>query len=277
MKPLTRNRIKYIINIADDLLTERENAMKKKKIWLVVLIISLVVFVIAAVCIVREFIAGKEPVDQYYLSETGSVSTSADNLPDNPIDFAKLHETNTDIYAWIKIPNTDVDYPILQSYLEHDNYYIDRDLNKNKARAGSIYTQKKNKTDFSDPNTLIYGHSMLNGTMFGTLKRFRKEEFFLENRYMYIYMPGHILTYEIFAAYLYDDRHILNAFDFTDKEVYKNYLDSCLNPKSMIKNIREGITLTTDDRIITLSTCYEEFAPTRYLVQGVLRNDERTK
>jgi len=250
--------------------------MKKKKIQLVILIISLVIFCIAVAFIVRELISGREPVDQYYVSS--SVSTTADeNLPDNPIDFAKLSETNTDIYAWIKIPNTDVDYPILQTYLEHDNYYIDRDFNKNWSKAGSIYTQRKNKTDFSDPNTLIYGHSMLNGTMFGTLKKFRNEEFFLANSVIYIYTKGHILTYEIFAAYLYDDRHILNAFDFTDKEIFKTYLDSCLNPQSMIKNVREGISLTTDDRIITLSTCYQEFAPTRYLVQGVLRNDERTK
>lgn len=252
--------------------------MVKKNVWRIVFIVSTMIFVVAVVSIVLSLLSGKNPVDQYYVSsaDNASITSSEEDLPNNPIDFAKLHKANTDIYAWIKISNTKVDYPILQSYEQNDNYYIDRDMNKNKSAAGSIYTQKKNSIDFSDPNTLIYGHNMLNGSMFGNLMRFRKQDFFDANRYIYIYTPNHILTYEVFAAYKYDDRHILNSFDFSNEEIYKSYLDSCLNPKSMVKNIRKGITLTTKDRIITLSTCYGN-EPARYLVQGVLRKDERTK
>lgn len=254
--------------------------MNKKKNRIIVLIVSIVIFILAVVCIVLSFLSDKlPPVDQYYVSTTQNGTSFEDTLADNPIDFAKLHETNADIYAWIKISNTNVDYPILQSYTEDDNYYMRRDLNKNKSSAGSIYTQKKNSLDFSDPNTLIYGHHMQNGSMFSTLLKFKDEDFFKKNRTIYIYTPGHILTYEIFAAYLYDDRHILNSFNFYDEEIFKRYLDSCLNPKSMVKNVLEGVSLTIEDRIVTLSTCPTWYSsePFRYLVQGVLIKDERTK
>jgi len=256
--------------------------MNNKKKWLIVLIVSVVIFVISIVSIMLSLISGEEPVDQYYASSirNTSLSTSSEDvLPDNPIDFTKLHKNNTDIYAWIRIPNTKVDYPILQSYKENDNYYIRRDLNKNKSTAGSIYTQKKNSLDFSDPNTLIYGHNMSNGSMFATLMRFKNEDFFKKNRYVYIYLPGHILTYEVFAAYLYDDRHILNAFNYSDEKIYSRYLESCLHPKSMVRNVRKGVSLTINDKIITLSTCPTWYGnePLRYLVQGVLIKDERTK
>lgn len=253
---------------------------KKKKIWLIVFILSIVIFIVAVVSIVLSFFSGREPLDKYYLTDASATTSAEDLLPENPIDFVKLHETNEDIYAWIKIPNTNIDHPILQSYKEDDNYYMTHDLNKNKSSAGAIYTQKWNRKDFSDPNTLIYGHHKPTPVMFTQLLHFTDKEFFDTNETFYIYTPGRILTYEIFAAYLYDDRHILNAFNFfQDEEVYARYLEESLNPKSMVRNVREGVTLTTQDRIITLSTCYTwgREKPTRYLVQGVLRNEERTK
>ena len=89
-------------------------------------------------------------------------------------------------------------------------------------------------------------------------------------------MPERKLTYKIYAAYEYDDRHILNSFDFSDKTVVKAYFDSTLNPTAMTRNLREDVTLTENDTILTLSTCTNNDA-TRYLVQGVLFKDERTK
>ena len=123
---------------------------------------------------------------------------------------------------------------------------------------------------------MVYGHNMRNGSMFRTLHNFRDAEFFKANEYFYVYTPGHIMTYRIFAAYRYDNRLILSAFDFSDPVVYENYLQECLNPTSMIRNVREGVELTADDRIVTLSTCISD-ARYRYLVQGVLIKDEVTQ
>lgn len=258
--------------------------MNKRKLRLIILISSITIFIIAVVGIGMLLPLGGETIDRPSVppENSSSLSTSLEDiLPNNPIDFNILHEANEDIYAWIKIPTTNIDYPILQNRTGDVNYYVNHDQNKKRTTGGggAIFTQRNNSLDFNDPNTLIYGHHNSKGDMFTELLKFKDEAFFNATKTIYIYTPGHILTYEIFAAYLYDDRHILNAFNFRDDEVFSAYLESCLNPKNMIKNVREGVMLTTQDRIITLSTCNTSYRsdPVRYLVQGVLRNDERTK
>ena len=196
-------------------------------------------------------------------------------LLDNPIDFAAEKLKYPDIYAWINIPNTNISYPVVQSPTD-DTFYLDHNAEKQYAKAGAIYSEIKNNKDFSDPNTVLYGHNMLNGSMFRDLHNFRKDEnFWNENKYIYIYTPRHILTYEICAAYRYDNRHILNSFDFTDSAVFEDYLETVKAPKSLIARTRE-VELNKDSKILTLSTCISN-PSYRYLVQGVLIKDEPTK
>lgn len=190
------------------------------------------------------------------------------------INFTELWEVNTDLYAWIRIPNTMVDYPIAQYQGNDDTYYLDHNMYKEWAFAGCIYTEKANNKDFSDPNTILYGHNMLNGSMFRELHNFRDTEFFNKNQYIYVYLPDRTLTYQIFSAYEYDDRHILNSFDFTDKKVFQEYLDYAQNPVSSMMYNKRDLNVTADDKIITLSTCLGDIKTSRYLVQGVLINEE---
>ena len=203
------------------------------------------------------------------------IVTSAE-LPENPIDFKALKKKNPDIYAWITIENTQVDYPIVQAYEEDDGFYLDHNINKQYDINGSIYTERANSLDFSDPNTLIYGHNMLDGSMFQNLHKFRKKDFFDNNKYITIYTEGHILKYEIFAAYKSDNRHILNTFDFSKSQVFKEYLKNAQNPKSLEVNKR-SVKMDENDKIITLSTCIGNETAYRYLVQGVLIDDTITK
>ena len=185
-----------------------------------------------------------------------------------PIDFQSLTAQYPDIYAWIYIPGTNVNYPILQR--EGDNGYYLNHTYEGKSRAeGAIYTENYNEKDFSDPNTLIYGHNMKNGSMFQTLHKYKNKQFFEENSDIYIYQEGRILRYKIFAAYVYDARHIMKSFDFNDEYEYRMYLNSILTKKDMSSNIDTSISVTTEDKIITLSTCNNNDAQ-RYLVQAVL-------
>ena len=193
---------------------------------------------------------------------------------ENPIDFKSLQQQNSDIYSWIYIPNTNVNYPVLQSHLD-DNLYLDHDIYKNYSFSGSIYSQMCNKRDYSDRVTVLYGHNMANGSMFATLHRFYDADFFNKNRYIYVYTPDRKLTYEIVSAFEYDNRHIMNSFDFSDDNVFSDYLNMIKNPPSVSVNKR-NTELTTDDKILVLSTCLNS-GDGRYLVQGVLKKDEPTK
>lgn len=250
--------------------------MKKKK-WIIALVALMVVFSVSLGMIMYAYLGPNNfDADKYKTSSDPSTSQGEEALRKNPIDFDTLKADNSDVCAWITVPNTNVDYPIFQSSAEDDNFYLNRGADKKYNANGSLYIQRINSYNFSDPNTVVYGHNMRNGSMFRTLHNFRDAAFFNANEYFYIYTPGHIMTYRIFAAYRYDNRLILGAYDFSDPEVYERYLQECLNPTSMIRNVREGVELTADDRIVTLSTCISD-ARYRYLVQGVLIKDEPTE
>ncbi|WP_172623409.1 class B sortase [Arabiibacter massiliensis] len=216
-----------------------------------------------------------EPVDKP--AEGPAEEAPADDRVENPIDFASLKLENPDIYAWIYVPGTDVNLPVLQS-ATNDFLYLDHNKDGEYAVEGAIYTEMANSTDFTDPVTLIYGHNLQNGTMFSTLHYFENEEFFAEHEDLLIYTPGHVLTYRIVSAYLYDDRHILNSYDFSDPDVLQGYLDSVMNPDSLLVNVRSDTELSIDDRIVQLSTCMSDTSHTtsRYIVTGVLIDDQPT-
>lgn len=248
--------------------------MKKRKALFITGAVIFLLGLIALAVYLCFFFFGNEP--EPTVSEPSSSTVSEPELAENPIDFTSLKEKNPDIYAWIKIPGTSVDYAVLQSDDEPEDYYLNHNLDGKYEFAGSIYSQMLNSKDFTDPNTILYGHNMNNGSMFASLHKFRNKEFFDNNKYIYIYTPGHILTYEIYSAYRFDSRHILYAYDLNNKEIFREYVEMTKNPKSAIVNVRSETQVTADDRIITLSTCITN-DNYRYLVQGVLIDDQPTK
>lgn len=256
-------------------LTQDNKPNKKKILWLILMILAIAVFTASAIMLALKFIPFGENYDGF--KNNLSEPTVSLQLPENPIDFAALTATNDEVCGWIRVDGTIIDYPIMQSNIDRqEDYYINHDLEGNRKAAGSIYIQKANNKDFEDPNTLIYGHNMLNGTMFGQLKKFRNKDFFDQNRYIYIYTPGHIYKYEIMSAFVYDDRHILNSFNFFTDDGYQLFLDECINPTSLTRQVKAGVTADIEDRIITLSTCTAN-STERYLVVGVLIEDTKTK
>lgn len=205
-------------------------------------------------------------------SVESQIEPGMDSNYDCPIDFEALWKTNEDVYAWISIPGTVIDYPILQHDTDN-SYYLNYTIDGIEGYPGSIYTENVNAKDFTDNNTVIYGHNMRNGTMFTDLHKFRDTDFFKEHDTVSIYTPKKELTYKIFAAYLYDDRHLTNSFDFSDPIVYADYLAEIQNQDFPDANFREDITVTGSDKIITLITCIREQPEKRVYVQAVLLPD----
>ena len=149
-----------------------------------------------------------------------------------PIDFQTLQNMNPDIYAWIKVPGTVIDYPIVQSGTDN-SYYLNHSVEHDENKAGAIFTEDYNTKTFEDPNTVIYGHGMANGSMFDGLHQYMDRDFFDQNKEVIIYMPDKILHYQIFAAYLYDNRHLLQSFNFDNKDIYQAYLDMVFGIRDM--------------------------------------------
>lgn len=210
-----------------------------------------------------------EEMESAEVSVPDDLAEETKELAQLPVDFEALQMENSEIYAWIHVPGTNIDYPILQHEGEDQAYYLTRDKYGVDSKAGSIYTEHYNRKDFTDPNTVIYGHNMKNGSMFHNVRYFAEREYFEEHEELYIYVPGKILKYQIIACYEYDDRHILGSFDFSDEEVFANYLEEIMKPRSMYTMIRDDVELITENRIVTLSTCVANRPNNRRLLQAV--------
>lgn len=183
----------------------------------------------------------------------------------NPINFTELNAINEDIIGWIRIGALDISYPVAQ-YTDND-YYLHRTFEGVENFAGCIFLNCDNTKYFTDQNTIIYGHNMKNGSMFGTLKDFAKQETYDKNPYFWIFTPEFIYQYRIFSCSEvskvgdpYRTRFITEDF--------QNFINTSQS-NSMLDN--HGVEVTTEDRIVTLSTCTSNDA-TRLIVQGKLAN-----
>lgn len=194
-----------------------------------------------------------------------------EEVSDSPIDWEGMWEINEDVYAWITVPGTVIDYPILQ-HATDNTYYLNYNIDGSYGYPGCIYTENLNAKDFSDNNTVIYGHNMKNGSMFAGLHQYEEKSFFEEHSQVLIYTPDRKYEYTIFASYIYDDRHLLYSFDFTNEDVYASYLENIKNMRDLSANIRSDIEIDADDKIITLATCMSNQPDKRLLVQAVLNN-----
>lgn len=208
--------------------------------------------------------------DVLQIEETEAVETGKVYEP--VIDFTKLQtEENADIYAWIRMDNTVIDYPVLQ-HPSDDTFYLMHNVDGSYGYPGCIYSELYNTNTFEDPVTVLYGHNMKNGTMFGALHQFEDQDFFEQNTSFEIYMPDQTLVYEIVAALETDDKRITVWYNFEDEKAYQNYIDELMQGKeSELYHFREGVELTTKDKLVVLQTCVSERKSNRYIVVGALR------
>lgn len=195
-------------------------------------------------------------------------------IPDKQIDWEALKEMNPDIYAWIYVPDTTVDYPVLQ-HPEDDTYYLNYNIDGTRGYPGCIYTELINEKDFSDPNTVLYGHNLRDKTMFSSLHNFAEPELLEENHFIFVYTPDKTFIYWIFGAYEYPGIHLLHNYDWDSPEGIRAYLDQVTTYEGRVANFRRDIPITPYDHLITLSTCTTDHdASLRFLVQGVLVNPQ---
>lgn len=181
----------------------------------------------------------------------------------NPINFTELNAINEDIIGWIRIGALDVSYPVAQA--GDNDYYLHRTFERVENFAGCIFLNCDNTKYFTDQNTIIYGHNMKNSSMFGTLKDFAKQETYDKNPYFWIFTPDFIYQYRIFSC---SEVHKIGDPYRTRfiTEDFQNFINTSQST-SMVDN--HGVEVTTEDRIVTLSTCTSDDS-TRLIVQGKL-------
>ena len=250
---------------------EQEEHMKRtvKILLIAVAVISIIACVLCCLYLYQYFRGNhlnKRIGDQMV---TSAAVLNSDGQMRIGVDFDALTAENDEIYAWIEVPGTNISYPVVQS-AEDDLYYNSHAVDQSYFSGGSIYSQRYNKTDFSDPMTLLYGHNCRSSyTMFAPLNDFADAEIFKASPYIYIYTPDTVYQYSIFAAYPHSNEHLLLCHDFASEADFTEYFGA-LSGDMINANFRRELFPHYGDKVITLSTCYQQNRMQRYLVQGVL-------
>lgn len=195
--------------------------------------------------------------------------TAEVELAEIPVDLPYLQSLNSEVEGWICVEGTDIDYPVLYDSTGED-YYLDHTLSGAYSSSGAIFVQNLNNRGFGDFNTVVYGHNMRDSSMFAQLHRFEREEFFDSHDIIVVYMNDRILTYRIFAAYVRNADNILASGSYDTEVERRAYIEEI---HTFDGNFRGDVEVTSEDRIITLSTC-TGWTNTRLVVQGVLISEE---
>ena len=189
----------------------------------------------------------------YVTDDTSNQNVNDENMA-KKVDFVSLTKQESDIYAWIRIPDTNVDYPILQSGSDkqnNDDYWLNN-LDGTTGYPGTIFTETMFGKDFKTFNTVIYGHNMKNQTMFGALHNYTNKDYFDTHPYVYIYTASATYKYQIVCAATVSDAHLAIAYNgYKTESQRQQFLNYLLSNASVVSNINTGIY----DNYITLSTC----------------------
>lgn len=179
------------------------------------------------------------------------------------IDLEALKAENEDVIGWIEIPDTEISYPLMQG--DDDVYYLHHTFSGKKNSSASIFVEYLNKPDFSEPHTIVYGHNMKNGSMFGGLKEYRNASYLVDHPMIYIDLEDGTHAYEIFSCYETDadsDTYTI-GFSAESDPRYERFL-KIIKDRSLYDT---GIEVSKENRVITLSTCTKSGVK-RFVVHG---------
>lgn len=209
--------------------------------------------------------SGEEPVPVESAKPDPTPTPYVDPYADalSTMDFAALREVNEEVIGWIVIPGTTISYPLLQG--EDNSYYLTHTWKGHWSSVGAIFMECTSDPALTDFHTIIYGHNMRNGSMFGALQNYREQSHVDAHPSVYVTVDAGTYRYDIFAVYQANVDSSTYQIGFSGEESRQAFLDDCLSRSVVLT----GVTPHTYDRILTLSTCTNIGGKTiRWVVQA---------
>ncbi len=220
--------------------------------------------------LIEEAVAVKDPAPQSSNLDSITEQESESDREQLPmetapieVDFEVLWETNEDVVGWIYCEDTPINFPIVQA--EDNDYYLRRLIDGTWNSSGTLFADYRNAADFSDSNTIIYGHNMKNKGMFGTLPNYKEQSYYDEHPLMWLLTPDGNCKVELIAGYVTSSTSEIYSIGKTEEEMF-----------ALAEQSIEKSTFTSDfqvlqgDRLVTLSTCSYEYDNARYVLIGRL-------
>lgn len=228
----------------------------------IILIVAILVFIVSAFQLGKIYLGYNKGKSEYKELEKVATSTKDERFT---VDFDALRELNPDVVAWIRFDEPAIiNYPIVQG--KDNSEYLDKTFQGYENTVGTIFVNVDNSPDFTDKNTIVYGHRMNNKTMFNRLEEYKEEEFYKKYPVFYIYTPdGAEIKYQIYSVGIVKDTSEGYAYQFADDAAFEAFLQTT-KEQSMYDT---GVELTKDAQVVTLSTCTKDNNEDRLVVHGV--------
>ena len=256
----------------------------KSKILIIIEIILIIIIILSSYKIIKWCIENKQSaellsdISEYVdKNQNEKIVVDVDNknveLDQYNIDFAKLKGINKDIIAWIKVPQTQIEYPVVKS--NDNDFYLTHSIDKSYNSAGWVFADYRVQGDDKDKNLVIYGHNRRDGTMFGTLKNILSEEWYNneENKYIIYKTERGTDIYEVISVYQVEAEDYYTTTSFSSDREFEEFL-SKINSRS-IKDFK--VPLQKNDQILTLSTCANNNKYRVVLHAKKLKQDQQTE
>ena len=239
-----------------------------KKTQIIISTILLIMISVFCTTKIYSYWHDRKVANKYY--DTLATNITELTLDDNiRVNFEELKRENKDIFAWIKIDGTNIDYPVVKG--KDNDYYLTHLSNKKYSKVGSIFLDYRNNSKLSDYHSIIYGHTLKNDTMFSELEKYKDESFYNEHPEYYIITENKTYKVKIFSAYVASTKESAWKLEFGSNEEFLNWAQ-VVKKKSLYET---NFTPDSNDLIITLSTCSYEFKNARFVVSGILEEINR--
>ena len=242
----------------------------KKSVFVILLVFFISAFSISMYFVVKETVEDKKQYEVFenIVSSVQVEDDSSDYTDEKLKRYIELNTENSDFVGWIKIDGTHINYPVMKS--STPDYYLHRNFNKEYSYYGTPYLSDKSDTMKPTDNIVIYGHNMRDGSMFATLNEYDEQSYYDGHPQMYLVTPDGGYVVEIFTAFVAKPSESGSdtspwRLSFKDDGAYTTWLSEMAG-RSVIET---DVTVTSSDKVLTLSTCTPGGA-SRFIVMGKL-------
>lgn len=221
----------------------------KNKICIVMILVLTAIFAVSTYVFVSDTLDDKKQIDEF--ESIAQAVEGSRQCSDNK--FADLYAQNNDFIGWIKIDDTVIDYPVMQSK-DSPNFYLDHNFKKEYSRFGVPYMQEN--CSLSSDNIIVYGHNMKNKSMFNELTKYKDKDFYNAHRYIQFDTLSEQRKYEVICAfktvaYTSNGFQYYNFIKANTEEEFSAYIERC----QALSFYDTGVNAEYGDKLITLSTC----------------------
>ena len=231
----------------------KKNKSKKYKKTILNLILYIILFSILIYSGIKIFKWYKDKTNNNKIAEQikSTVIVEEENGDEYTVDFNKLKEQNNETIAWLKVNNTNVEYPVVKG--TNNSFYLNHSFDKSNNSAGWIFADYRNKFDNTDKNIVIYGHNMRDGSMFGSMLNILNAKWYEneENTNITLYTENEKCMYKVFSVYKIENEDYYIKTEFKNDNEFEEFVKNL--KKRSIKDF--NVDISKDDNILTLSTC----------------------